>query len=274
MSQQKFEGSITGFYILLAVVIIVLIPLGYLYISAVRGLMPASPDLRAVPGFLGTGASRASDISLVAYVLLLVPGMLIGFVFARRQGFSQHKAFMTGVTLLNWGIILYLMGVSYSQAREFAATGGATNLVLPTIHLITGLAAQIIATVSLIRMWFERTLPKSLRYEPIKPQMRLTLGLWLVTAVLGVSIYIMWYGVPFSPRTAQPAGGGVATEQATPGSVATEQATQSASGAVATQQATQSAAATQQAVQPLSGAVATEQATPGAVATEQATPTR
>jgi uncharacterized membrane protein YozB (DUF420 family) len=272
MSQQKYEGSITGFFILLAVVIIVLIPLGYLYISAVRGLMPASPDLRAVPGFLGTGAARASDISLVAYILLLVPGMLIGFVFARRQSFSQHKVFMTLVTLVNWAIILYLMAVSYSQAREFAASGGTTNLVLPTIHLITGLTAQIIATVSLIRMWFERTLPKSLRYEPIKPQMRLTLGLWLVTAVLGVSIYIMWYGVPFSPRTSpQPAGGGVATEQATPGSVATEQATQ---GAIATQQATQSAAATQQAVQPVSGSVATEQATPGAVATEQATPTR
>jgi uncharacterized membrane protein YozB (DUF420 family) len=209
----------------------------------------------------------------VAYILLLVPGMLIGFVFARRQMFApHHKGFMTAVTLLNWAIILYLMAVSYSAAVEFSKTGGTSNIVLPTIHLITGLAAQIIATVSLIRMWFERNLPKSLRYEPIKPQMRLTLALWLVTAVLGVSIYIMWYGVPFSPRTSQPpAGGSVATEQATPGSVATEQATQ---GAVATQQATQSAAATQQALQPLSGAVATEQATPGAVATEQATPAR
>src|SRR5258708_5761777 len=199
MSQQKFEGRITGFFILLAAVIIVLLPLGAIYYNVVKGLALNAPDPRATNGFLRTGASLASDVSLLAYILILVPLMVIGFTYARRQRFGSHKLVMTTVTVLVWIIILYLMAVSYSGAVPFYSKTAPAKLILATIHLFTGLIAQLIATVSVIRMWFEKSLPPILRYEPIKPQMRITLALWLITALLGISIYVTCYGIPLQP---------------------------------------------------------------------------
>lgn len=232
------QPSIIGWFVLSAIVAVAVIGLGAVYFSAIHGFFPNRPDLRAAEGILRTGASLASDLSLLAYVVLLVPGMGYGYMAARRMLFApQHKYAMTAITLLNWGIILFLMTVSYSGSVPYYSANDPVKLVIPTTHLITGALAQILATVNLIRMWFEYQLPSFLRYEPIKPQMRLTLVLWLATAVLGVGIYLSWYGVPFIGRVNTP-GGGV-DPVGTP--AATQEATQDAPQGTpaATQDATQ-----------------------------------
>src|SRR5688572_14416313 len=66
-------------------------------------------------GFLGTGASLMSDITLLAYIFLLVPLMLFGFAFAvRKQFVPNHQVVMTTILLLNWGLIAFIMGVRFS----------------------------------------------------------------------------------------------------------------------------------------------------------------
>lgn len=238
-TQPQFEGSITGFYILTAIVILIVIPLMFGYYALVKSSAPAV--FNSPPGFLGTDALRTQDLTLLAYIFLLIPSMFIGYGYARRLKFIRHKYVMTAITLFNWAIILYLMAVSYSYVvvptvsknlSQFAAS-------IPTFHLLTGLSAQILATVSLIRMWFERRLPKSLRYEPIKPQMILTLILWLITAALGILIYLNWYGIPFQSKPADTGGrpAVVGTEEATkPPQAATEESTKT--GPVGTDEAT------------------------------------
>lgn len=158
-------------------------------------------DPRLTGGFLGTGATLASDVSLLLYIVLLVPLMLIGWTFARRHLFvPHHKYVMTSITLINWIIIAYLMATTYFKTDGYGvapyipARLNEPPYLLPTLHLITGGAAQLIATILVIRMWFEKSLPAALRFEPIKPWMRLTLALWLVTAALGVGIY--FYSLP------------------------------------------------------------------------------
>ncbi len=232
MAQQGTSRppSAIGWFVLSALVAVAVIGLGAIYFSAIQGFFPNRPDLRATEGILRTGASLASDLSLLAYVVLLVPGMGYGYIAARRQLYApQHKYAMTAITILNWAIILFLMTVSYSGSVPYYSAEDPAKLIIPTTHLITGALAQILATVNLIRMWFEYQLPRFLRYEPIKPQMRLTLVLWLVTAVLGIGIYLTWYGVPFVGRVTAPGGG--------PDPVGTPAATQEAPAA--TQDATQ-----------------------------------
>src|SRR5512147_2803435 len=110
----------------------------------------------AATGFLGTGASLAADVALLAYIFLIVPGMVVGFVFARRHKFSpHHKLTMTAITLVNWVIILYLMVVSYSRTVASNIPQGLNQpfFLSPTIHLVLGATAQIIATVLVLRMW-------------------------------------------------------------------------------------------------------------------------
>jgi uncharacterized membrane protein YozB (DUF420 family) len=170
------------------------------------------------PGFLGTGASLASDLSLLAYIVLIVPAMLVGFFFARRKMFEpHHKLTMTTITLVNWVIIFFLMAVRYSQAVQFAP--GDPTLIIPTIHLAFGATAQLLATYLVIRMWFEKQLPAWLKVRRIKRYMRTTLALWLITAALGIGTYVSWYVVSAGAGgTGEP----VATPEVTP--AATEDA--------------------------------------------------
>jgi uncharacterized membrane protein YozB (DUF420 family) len=149
--------------------------------------------------------------------------MLLGFGFARRKMFvPAHKFVMTGVTLANWVLIGAVMIGSYSTN---VAPGIPTYLsdirnLLPTIHLLTGGIAQVLATYLVILMWTERTALEKLvpfRIKKIKTPMRLTLALWLTSIVLGIGIYFVW-----NP-------GGIAGDTSTP--VSTEEAPESTEAA-------------------------------------------
>lgn len=162
-------------------------------------------------GFLGTGASMMSDIVLVAYLFLLLPGMLLGFYFARRKMYEpQHKITMTAVVIVNWVFIFMLMFGSYREGvlpyltAEFA---GDVRVALPTLHAITGGIAQLLATYLAIRMWFEKVLPSWIKVKRIKRYMRFTLAMWIITIVLGALIYVTWYvgKSPTDPNAVQPA---------------------------------------------------------------------
>jgi uncharacterized membrane protein YozB (DUF420 family) len=148
-------------------------------------------DPRVADGFLGTGARLMADVTLLLYFPVIIAAMLLGYYFARRKLFRpHHKLTMTAVTLINWALILYHMLNTY---RGLANTGEIPMLV--TIHLLTGALAQLMATYLVILMWTENTplefvLPKALRINNIKAPMRATLTLWIVTALLGIGIYL------------------------------------------------------------------------------------
>ncbi|MEP7286122.1 MAG: cupredoxin domain-containing protein [Chloroflexota bacterium] len=129
-----------------------------------------------------------SDLVLLAYIVLIVPAMLVGFVFARRKMFEPyHKLTMTTITLVNWALIIGVMLVTYRRdvVTQLPQNIGFPAVLIPTLHLIPGLIAQIIATYLVIRMWFENQLPDWFKVKNIKIYMRTTLALWLLTAVLG-----------------------------------------------------------------------------------------
>lgn len=175
-------------------------------------------NLRTEPGFLGTDASLLADLNLLAYVLLLLPLMAVGFYFARRKRFDpQHKLVMTGITILNWVLILFVMLSSFtdSVAPNIPDNLSDNTFLFPTIHLITGGLAQLLATYLVLRMWFEKQLPQWFMVKNIKLYMRLTLSLWVVTALLGVLIYVTWYGGTASAADDGDVPPPVSTEEAT-----------------------------------------------------------
>lgn len=175
-------------------------------------------DPRLQAGFLGTGASLMADLTLLVYLLLIGPGMLVGFVLARHRLFvPYHKLVMTAITLLNWLLILYLMVVSYGQGVAPEVPQGLTQLaiLLPTVHLLSGGAAQVLATYLVIRMWLEDILPDFVLVKNIKRVMRLTLSLWLVTVTLGFFTYIVWYVVPVNGSLPGPGEPGLSAPAAT-----------------------------------------------------------
>ena len=140
------------------------------------------------------------------------------------------------ITLVNWVLILYLMLFSYTRGvvpglSQFTQPA----IFLPTIHLLFGAVAQLLATYTVIRMWREDTQVTAARkrgetevtkywFKSAKPVMRATLGLWLLTVVFGVVTYFSFYttrpGSPVDSPTvtpeATPEGTPAATPEATP----------------------------------------------------------
>lgn len=155
-------------------------------------------------GFLGTSAPGTSDLTLLAYVLILVPGMLVGFFFARRKMFvPYHKVTMTLITLANWLLIIFVMAASYSGYFSYVSEGGTGGggLLVPSVHLLLGGSAQLLATYLVLMMWTENTRFSFLapfRFRNIKLPMRLTLTLWLATVAFGLVTYVSFYGAPAS----------------------------------------------------------------------------
>jgi plastocyanin len=141
--------------------------------------------------------------------------MLVGFVFARRKMFEPyHKFTMTAITLVNWVLIFLLMLVTYRRdvLPEVPQNLGLPGVLIPTLHLIPGAIAQIIATYLVIRMWFENQLPEWFKVKNIKIYMRTTLVLWLLTALLGVLTWAVINKGLFSSAPAT--SGAVATQEA------------------------------------------------------------
>lgn len=161
------------------------------------------------PGFLGTGASLLADLTLLAYILLLMPSMIVGFIFARRKMFRpHHRNVMTGITIVNWILIVFLMLAAYrfDIADGIIRAPGNPRYWLPTLHGLFGLVAQILATNNVIQMAREdRNVAAAKRrgetdlrryfFRFAKPLMRWTLALWLITSLLGISSYLIRYNV-------------------------------------------------------------------------------
>ncbi len=158
-------------------------------------------------GFLGTGASLLADLTLIAYLLLIIPAMVIGFGFARRKLFRPyHKWTMTSILIVNWILILFLMIAAYrfDVFANFPDQPGNTRYLLPAIHGAIGLIAQVLATYVVYRMFREDSQVARAKargekdtskywFRSAKPVMRLTLTLWLITAALGVFNYLTRY---------------------------------------------------------------------------------
>ncbi|MBZ0295944.1 MAG: hypothetical protein K8L99_25515 [Anaerolineae bacterium] len=161
------------------------------------------------PGFLGTGASLLADLSLLAYLLLIIPLLLIGVFYARR-GLHRphHKWIMIGITAINWLLILLLMIASYrlDVTEGIFREPGEFRYLLPTIHGILGLPAQLLATYVVYRMLREdfqiarakkrgETDVERYWFKQAKWTMWVITGLWLLTMLFGVSTYLVRYNI-------------------------------------------------------------------------------
>ena len=178
-------------------------------------------------GFLGTGASLLADLALLAYILLIVPGTIAGVVMARRgQHRPQHRNVMIGITVINWVLIVFLMIVAYrfDVVDNLGKQPVNPRYIVPTIHGILGLVAQVLATYIIYRMWREDTQVAAAKkrgekgsqlsqywFKSAKPYMQLTTILWLVTSLLGIGNYVIRYEV--LPRLAGSSVTPVATEE-------------------------------------------------------------
>lgn len=182
------------------------------------------------PGFLGTGASLLADLTLLAYIFLIVPAMLVGYAYARRgKHRPNHKYIMISITVINWVLIIFLMIVAYrfDVSENLLARPTNPRYLLPTIHGILGLIAQVLATYVVYRMLREdylvgRALRRGERnqasfwFRSAKPTMRIVLVLWLATSLIGIFNYLFRYDVLPAVLAPAPVAAPAVTPEGTP----------------------------------------------------------
>lgn len=152
------------------------------------------------PGFLGTNANFAADMTLTLS-LLVVTLFSIGYYLARHGKYDVHKWVQTSGVLLNVVLVLWLMLLPY---RSFILRdeGGPREMIfyqVTMLHAAVGLFAFFLGSFVVLRG--HKLVPQFLRFKNYKLFMRTAYALYLTTTALGVALYYTWYVVLSSPPT-------------------------------------------------------------------------
>jgi uncharacterized membrane protein YozB (DUF420 family) len=141
-------------------------------------------------GFLGTRASWAADLNLIAQVVLLLI-LVAGILRAKKPDFASHHSWMTAVVLANAALIVAIMNPSFFRALPLALVDAAIKpkIVLP--HFVVGVLAELMGLYAVIAVRMD--LPETWRLHNTKRFMQITAMLWTIALVGGIVLYVVWY---------------------------------------------------------------------------------
>ena len=155
-------------------------------------------------GFLGTGATLAADLNLVVQIAMGA-ALLVGALLARRKRFAAHGVCQATVLLLNLVMIAGVMAPSFRQVKSQLPAGlRELYYAVATAHAALGAAAELLG-LYIVLVAATNIVPQRLRFQRWKVWMRTELALWWAVVLLGVGTYYVWYRVPASKASPQPA---------------------------------------------------------------------
>lgn len=144
------------------------------------------------PGFLGTAATFATDLTLT--LSLLVAGLFtVGLFLAKRKNYGVHKWVQTSAVVTNLILVVWIMQVSY-RTYILHDVGGPYQAIfyqVAKVHAAFGLLTLLLGIFVVLRG--HELVPKFLRFNNYKLFMRTAYGLYMTTTLLGVALYYTWY---------------------------------------------------------------------------------
>ncbi len=148
-------------------------------------------------GFLGTGATFAADLNLIAQ-LIMGSALISGAALARRKRYTAHGVCQTTVLLLNFVAIGFVMVPSFGQQVRpgLPKVFHHWYYAAAAFHGLFGIGAEVLGIyVALVAG--TKLLPQRLCFKNCKRWMRVELVLWCVALLTGVGTYYVWYVAPF-----------------------------------------------------------------------------
>ena len=144
------------------------------------------------PGFLGTNANFAADMTLVL-MLLAATLFTLGFYLARRRRYQAHRWVQTGAASLNAIMVLWMMLLPF---RDFVLrdTGGPRTGVfytVTTLHALIGGVALLFGMFVVLRG--NELVPAAFKFRNYKGFMRTAYALYIVATLLGILVYLVWF---------------------------------------------------------------------------------
>ncbi len=144
------------------------------------------------PGFLGTSANFAADVTLI---IMLVTAALfsIGFYLARQENFEAHKWVQTIGAVVNLIMVLWMMALPFRDfiIRDQGGPREGFFYTVTALHAFTGLSATLFGVFVVLRG--HKLMPKFLRFNNYKPYMRAAYGFYIAATLLGIAVYLAWF---------------------------------------------------------------------------------
>ncbi len=168
-------------------------------------------DFLHAPGFLGTNANFAADMTLVLSILVALIFTFGAYLAKKAQGierrypagdarltqatrlFARHRWIQTLGAVTNIILVLWLMILPY---RDFVLrdTGGprvSTFYVITTVHAVVGLFAFVFGNYVVLRG--HNLMIPTLKFSNYKPYMRIAYVGYMLTTLLGIWVYWHWF---------------------------------------------------------------------------------
>jgi uncharacterized membrane protein YozB (DUF420 family) len=149
-------------------------------------------DLFHQPGFLGTSANWAADMTLLI-MLLIALIFSIGAWMAVRGKYAVHRLLQTTAVILNLILVLWMMILPY---RDFVAPGLPQRInerfyFVTTLHALLGFSALVLGIFVTLRG--NGLMIKPLRFNNYKLFMRISYGLYMLATLVGIWVYFTWF---------------------------------------------------------------------------------
>src|SRR3972149_2649110 len=144
------------------------------------------------PGFLGTTASLATDLTL-SLIMISIILFAIGAWLAVKGRFKAHQRIQTVGVILNTVVVLVTMVGTLIQyvLPEIPARLSESYYSLSLIHAIVGTIGVLLGVFIVLRT--NNLVPKRWRFESYLPVMRWAYATYVLAAALGVTVYLTAY---------------------------------------------------------------------------------
>lgn len=142
-------------------------------------------------GIFGTGAVLQTDVNLILQIVMFLI-IVIGLVYKNKRKFKIHGGIMGIAVILHVISLLLVMGPSFSEGYEYFTTATSDVGVQTTwIHAVPGAIAMIMGIV-LVGAWALR--PSNIAAcSRMKRIMDITVLLWLISLMFGITTYLVFY---------------------------------------------------------------------------------
>ena len=142
-------------------------------------------------GIFGTGAVLQTDVNLILQIVMFLI-IVIGLVYKNKRKFKIHGGIMGIAVILHVISLLLVMGPSFSEGYEYFTTATSDVGVQTTwIHAVPGAIAMIMGIV-LVGAW--ALCPSNIAAcSRMKRLMDITVLLWLISLMFGITTYLVFY---------------------------------------------------------------------------------
>ena len=174
-------------------------------------------DLLHAPGFLGTNANFAADMTLLLSILVALIFTYGAYLAKKAQSieakipkgepgreqagllFTRHRWVQTSGALLNLILVFWLMLLPYRDfvIRDSGGPRESLFYIATTVHAVVGFFAFVFGKYVVLRG--NNLMIPALRFNNYKPYMRLAYIGYMLTTMLGIWVYVTWFVTVANP---------------------------------------------------------------------------